>query len=106
MTKRVASLPVILLLFALLAWADKKFSFNNNSTLNPAAAGTVNVGTDRNGNNSFDVSVYHLSDPAQLTPARSLYVAWARAEGNPPHNLGKITSNKQLQRSFHSTTPA
>jgi hypothetical protein len=63
MNKRVASLTVMVLLVAVLSWADKKFSFTNNSNINPAAAGSVTVGTDRNGNNEFDVHVYHLSDP-------------------------------------------
>ena len=106
MNKRVASLTVIVLLFALLAWADKKFSFNNNSNLNPAAAGSVNVGTDRNGNNSFDVHVYHLSDPGQLTPARSVYVIWAQENGKPAQNLGKLTVNRDLEGSFHGISPA
>src|SRR5256885_16398672 len=105
MSRRNLILSFIILSFALLVWADKDFTFVPNSTQTPAAAGKVTIGTDRNGNNAFDVKVFHLSDPAQLTPAKTVYIVWAQENGKAADNLGQLKTNHDLEGSFHGTTP-
>lgn len=104
MKQRLFVVSALVLAVTLFAWADKKFSFTNSSSA-PAAAGSVNVGTDRNGNNEFDVHVYHLAKPDELTPAKSAYVIWAQANGKPADNLGQLSVNKDLEGTFHGVTP-
>lgn len=101
---RALLLSVIVLSLTLSIWADKKFTFTNSSS-NPAAAGHVTVGKDHNGNYEFDVHVYHLADPAAMTPAKSAYVVWAQENGKPAENMGQLQVNHDLEGTFHSVTP-
>jgi hypothetical protein len=97
-------LPIMILSLALTVWADKKFQFTNSSS-NPAAAGHVTVGKDHNGNYEFDVHVFHLADPAAMTPAKSVYVVWAQENGKPADNMGQLQVNHDLEGTFHGVTP-
>ena len=100
--KSILAALVILAVTAL--WADKKFTFTNSS-LNPAAAGTIDVGTDQNGNNAFTIRAYHLAEPGQLTPAKSVYVVWVQRNGEAAQNLGQLTVNHDLEGTFDGKTP-
>lgn len=103
MKHRFSILAFVVLSLALFAWADKTFTFTNNSIV-PSADGKVTVGTDNNGNNAFDIHVYHLAHPNELNPAKSVYVVWAQRNGYPADNLGQIQVNHDLEGKFHGKT--
>src|SRR5207248_9677207 len=57
-----------------------------NSSIEPSAAGRVQVSHDKNGNSVVNVRVYHLADPAQLAPPKAGYVVWEQPKGMPAKN--------------------
>lgn len=104
--KRILTLLALalVLLFAVASWA-KEFRFENNNSVDPAAAGKVDVDHDRNGNDQLKIHVYHLPDPDKLSPPRSAYVVWVQPAGQPPEKLGQLKVNEKLEGSLSATTP-
>jgi predicted small lipoprotein YifL len=72
----------------------------------PAAAGTLDVGSDQNGNTTFDLRVKHLAKPENLTPPASAYVVWVQPRGEALQNQGQLTVNGDLSGEFKGTTPS
>lgn len=103
MTKKLASLLLVLGL-VVSAWAGEH-RMKNSSDLVPSATGKVKVEVDDNGNRVVKIRVYHLVDPAKLTPSRNGYVAWIQAKGKDPELLGKLKVNKDYQGELEATTP-
>lgn len=71
----------------------------------PAAHGTVNVQTGRNGNTKMKIDVKDLAQPADLTPAQNVYVVWVRPPGKTPRNEGALVVNKNLDGQLTTRTP-
>jgi hypothetical protein len=75
------------------------------ATIVPAAAGDLNVGSDKNGNTEVKVKVRHLAKPEGLTPAKTAYVVWIQETGGNPERAGLLKVNSKLEGSFETTTP-
>jgi hypothetical protein len=103
MTKKLASLLLVLGL-VVSAWAGEH-RMKNASDLVPSATGKVKVEVDDNGNRVVKIRVYHLVDPAKLSPPRNGYVAWVQAKGKDPELLGKLAVNDDYEGKLEATTP-
>ena len=91
----ITSGALILLLCFSLASCARKIRFDTSSIV-PAAQGTVKLKTDDNNNYSIKIDVRHLADPARLTPAKSVYVAWMETDGKGPQNIGQLRTSSGL----------
>jgi hypothetical protein len=103
MTKKLAALLLVLGL-VISAWAGEH-RMKNASDLVPSATGKVQVEVDDNGNRVVKIRVYHLVDPAKLSPPRNGYVAWVQAKGKDPELLGKLAVNEDYEGKLEATTP-
>ena len=91
-------------LLAAVACGPKQVDMKPASTV-PAAAGHVEIDTDRNGNSTVDLNVKHLAKPENLTPPGTAYVIWIQAPGQPPQSAGQLQVNSNLDGEFKGTTP-
>lgn len=82
----------------------KKFPLTA-TTIVPAAAGTVEIGKDHNGNTEVKISVKHLAKPESLTPAKVGYVVWLQEKGADATNEGQLKVDKKLEATFKTVTP-
>jgi hypothetical protein len=97
-------MPGIGILFTIMAVqaCSKKIHFNN-STVVPAADGTIQVNKDHNGNYSIKIKVLHLAPPEKLIPAKKIYVVWVETENNGAKNIGQLNTSGST---FSSTLKA
>lgn len=70
----------------------RKISFVQSSVV-PAATGTVKIKKDKNNNYAISISILHLAPPENLQPPGKTYVAWMETEQNSTRNLGQFQSN-------------
>lgn len=73
----------------------------------PAAESTVKIGTNDNGNTTFDVTVKHLALPARVDPNATVYVVWLRGTETSvrSQNMGALKVNDDLDGSYSGVTP-
>jgi len=73
----------------------------------PAAESTVKIGSNSNGNTTFDLTVKHLALPSRVDPDATVYVVWLR--GDEPamraQNMGAIKVDDDLDGSYSGVTP-
>ena len=55
-----------------------------------AASGEAKVSKDNNGNSLVKIEIAYLAPPANLSPAKSVYVVWAQAPQGRTVNLGQM----------------
>jgi hypothetical protein len=105
------SVRICILLIALtfiLPSCAKKIRFEN-STVVPAARGSVLLKKDRNKNYMIDVTLYDLAEVDRLQPAQKSYVVWMENREGKIRSLGHIVSghpflSKKLKASFETTS--
>lgn len=90
----VSGATVIAFLF-FLSSCSKKIYFSNSS-VEPAAQGSIKMAKDRNENYTLDINIVNLAPPERLQPPATIYLVWMDTEGNGTKNLGKITSSGNL----------
>lgn len=115
-TTKFYSMPknIIMSIFA----AIMVFSFSScatkthflNSSVSPAAEGTVKVGRDKNKNYVIKIQISNLAEPSRLQPSKNNYVVWMEGNNNETKNIGKIKSSndllsKRLKGSFETVSP-
>ena len=71
---------------------SKKVNFLNSSVV-PAAEGSVKVDKDKNKNYVIKIELSNLADPGRLTPPKNVYVVWMVADDNSTKNIGRIKSS-------------
>ncbi|RZJ72110.1 MAG: hypothetical protein EOO45_11195 [Flavobacterium sp.] len=81
-----------------------------NSTVVPAAKGSVKVSKDNNENFLLAVKVVNLAEPERLTPRKNMYVVWMVTSGNITKNLGRLNSSSgyftsSLEGTLSTVTP-
>ena len=81
-----------LFLMLLLAGCSKKIAFQNSSVV-PAAEGTIAITEDDNENYKIDLAVKRLADPGRLTPPKSVYVVWIETSQSGMVNIGQLTTS-------------
>lgn len=97
-------LPIAFALVLAAGCAAKTYHLTTSPTV-PAAAGKVQVTTDKNGNETVKLEAEHLAKPASLTPPRSTYVVWIQRPGNDPENQGQMKVGDNLKGNFQTVTP-
>lgn len=86
---------IVIICVLLLGSCARKIHFDNSSVV-PAAQGTVKMKTDKNNNHSIKVDIKHLADPMRLQPAKAVYVAWIETAGKGPQNIGQLKTSSGL----------
>jgi hypothetical protein len=102
--RKFSSIIAVAVLSAGLVFAAKKFPLTAASIV-PAAKGSVEIGKDRNGNTEVKLTVEHLANPTNLSPAQANYVVWLQDKGAGPENQGELKVNSKLDGSFQTVTP-
>jgi hypothetical protein len=100
-------LYVICLTFALLCTiafaAAKKYPMTAASIV-PGARADVKISKDKNGNTRLKMTVYHLANPANLTPPATGYVVWLQERNGDSANQGQLRMDKNLKATFETVT--
>lgn len=84
-----------LLMILLNTSCSRKINFTN-STIVPAARGTVEIKKDRNNNYAIDIDIKHLAEPDRLPEPRKLYVVWIESSENGLQNIGQLRTSTGL----------
>jgi hypothetical protein len=90
----------VLLLFASCA---QRVSFINSSVV-PAADGTVKIKRDSNRNYQIDVKVSDLADVGRLKSSKETYVVWMETDRGNIENLGQLRSSRGFLSRQHTAT--
>lgn len=93
---------------ALVQSCARKIAFQNSSVV-PAAEGSVKVKKDNNSNYSIDLNVIHLADPKKLNPSKDVYLVWIETESHGIKNVGQLKTSsgmfsKALKSSLNTVT--
>jgi hypothetical protein len=92
-----------LLLIFLLAGCAKKISFQNSSVV-PAAEGTVAISQDKNQNYKIDLTLKRLAEPGRLSPPKNVYVVWIETSQSGTQNIGQLsTTTKGMSNMLSSS---
>ena len=102
---RYIFLGVLLFFFAS---CTRQIKFQQSSVV-PAAQGTVKVSKDNNENYSISISIRNLAEPGRLSPPNRTYVVWMETRENATLNIGQINSStsfmsKKLRASFSAVS--
>lgn len=93
----------LMLTIFLLGSCSSKFKFMNSSVV-PAAEGSVKVKKDNNNNYNIDLSVVRLAEPSRLTPPKTAYVVWMETGANGVKNIGNLkTSSGFMSKTLTSS---
>lgn len=71
---------------------SRKMVFLNSSVV-PAAQGSVKVTKDKNKNYVIKLKVSDLADVSRLQPAKKTYVVWMQTDQGKIENLGQLLSS-------------
>jgi hypothetical protein len=94
-SKSILSFAVILLASSLFQSCAEKMAFENSSVV-PAAQGSIKIKKDRNNNYDINLSTMHLAEPTRLSPSKSVYVVWMNTEQNGTKNIGQMETSSSL----------
>lgn len=95
LNKNIFSVAVIFLAFLLLQSCAKKMRFLNSSVV-PAAQGSVTIKKDGNNNYAINLNTMRLASPQRLNPSKSVYVVWMNTEQNGAKNIGQMETSSSL----------
>jgi len=90
----VLALTAALMIFGVTSCAAQA-DFLNSSVV-PAARGSVKVKKDKYNNFLIDIQVISLAEAARLTPPKNTYVVWMVTDDNLIKNIGQIRTSKSL----------
>lgn len=97
------SAVLLISLVFILAGCSKKINFQNSSVV-PAAEGTVAISQDKNQNYQIDITLKRLAEPSRLSPPKNVYVVWIETSQSGPQNIGKLsTTTKGLSNMLSSS---
>ena len=95
-TRQIAGKMLVVLvaasLLVLFNSCSRKITFLNSSVV-PAAEGTVKVTKDNNKNYKIHVSLSNLAEPQRLQPSKAMYVVWMDTDNNATQNIGQINTS-------------
>jgi hypothetical protein len=91
--KKVGLLALLAIIITLpFASCSKKMTFLNSSVV-PAAQGSVKITNDKNKNYVIKVEVSDLADVSRLQPPKKTYVVWMETDQGKTENLGQLLSS-------------
>ncbi|AKD54049.1 hypothetical protein [Spirosoma radiotolerans] len=104
--KTIRTITLLMGAFVALNACTPKMTFTNSSVV-PAAAGTINVKKDKNENYTLNVRVHNLAESKKLTPAKDTYLVWMKQNDNSVKKLGQLSpSGKALTATLTATAVA
>lgn len=65
-----------------------------NSSVVPAAQGTVKIKTDNNKNYAIQISISNLAESTKLQPSKLTYIVWMVTDRELTKNIGQLNSSK------------
>jgi len=71
----------------------------------PAARGKISVLAGKDGNQTVDLEVQRLAEPAQVFEGTSTYVVWLVPPDSPPTNIGVLPLDMHLKGRLQTKTP-
>jgi hypothetical protein len=71
----------------------------------PAAAGKVSVLAGKDGNQTVDIEVQRLAQPARVFQGTAAYVVWLIPPDSPPTNIGTLPLDSNLKARLETKTP-
>jgi len=91
------SRTVLLLLAGIIMFSScaKKIMFGSSAVV-PAAVGSVKIKSDKNNNQTIDISINNLAPSDKLTPPKKTYVVWMVTENNGTKNIGQLNSSSGM----------
>jgi hypothetical protein len=92
---------VIILLLLTITACTQKTDFLNSSVV-PAAKGTVNVKQDNNKNYAIEVAIVDLAEVERLS--KQTYVVWIETESGKAENIGQLKSSTGFLSKQHKAT--
>ena len=78
-----------------LSSCARKLTFLNSS-VTPAATGSVKIKHAKSGNYLIDVETRNLAPADKLSPPRKVYVVWMETQQNTVRNIGMMKSGNSL----------
>jgi hypothetical protein len=80
-----------------------------NSSVVPAARGSVKIKTDNNKNYVIQITLSDLAEASRLEPAKLTYIVWMITDRDLTKNIGQLNSSKgfmskQLKGSFKTVS--
>jgi hypothetical protein len=94
-TEKILSGIFIIIILTAFYSCSTNVKFLNSSVV-PAARGTVKVKVDKNKNYAIDLSLSYLAEVSRLEPAKSAYIVWMVTDKDITKNIGQINSSKSL----------
>ena len=95
----------LLIAGTLLSSCSHRILFTNSSVV-PAAEGSIRMSHDNNQNGTLNVYVKHLAPPERLTPAKRVYVVWVQSAINGTKNVGQIEVSASSLEGYLKTVTA
>lgn len=93
----------LILTILLLGSCSSKFAFLNSSVV-PAAEGSVKVKKDKNNNYRIELSVIRLAEASRLSPPKKAYIVWMESGTSGVKNIGKLgTSSGFMSKAMKSS---
>ncbi len=108
-SNRFLWLSILSVMILMLSSAcSRKVSFQN-STVVPAAEGSVKLKKDFNNNYEIKIFLANLAEPERLEPRKGHYVVWMESDNNYIKNIGQINTStgfmsSKLKASFETVT--
>ena len=96
---KLSTITATIALVLFLGSCAKKINFINSSVV-PAARGTVKVNKDKNNNYVINLQVEHLAEAKRLSPPKNMYVVWMITDKNEIKNIGQIKTPSNLKANF------
>ena len=93
--KRISLLMVAVMSMSLMSSCSHKVSFLNSSVV-PAARGSVKVSRDNNKNYVVKIYIYNLAEVSRLQPPKKCYVVWMMTDKQEIRNIGQIKSTEAI----------
>jgi hypothetical protein len=91
--KKLGLLALLATIIALpFTSCSRKMTFLNSSVV-PAAQGSVKITNDKNKNYVIKIEVKDLADVSRLQPPKKTYVVWMETDQGKTENLGQLLSS-------------
>ena len=93
----------IILAMILLSFSSctKRVYFTTSSVV-PAANGEITVKSDKNNNYVIQMKITNLAEVNRLQPPKNSYIVWMETDRGLTKNIGRLTSNNNLNADFET----
>ena len=103
MTKNILSGILITTVILLFTQCTKKITFLNSSVV-PAAKGSVSIKTDNNKNYIIKIRILDLAEVERLQSSKATYVVWMETDKGNFENIGQLKSSTSFFSKQHQAS--